>query len=96
MAPVTMTSRYLVLGQIRVIIPSQFPSQHWPVTNRARAGSGFNIFDMQARISWSVIFGFKYPVSISLASCCQFSVRNLMARTRPEAKTAPQRRTCLW
>lgn len=68
MAPVTMTSKYLVFGQIRLIMPDQLPEEHSEMMNLERSGFGDRISDMAVPIEGSVILGESSPEAMSKAS----------------------------
>jgi len=94
MAPVTITSRYLVLGHTRVMMPSQLSLPHSASTKSARPGSGFvSTSPTASRMDGSTTLALRVPVRRSCASSFQWSCRKRMARSRPDAKTAPTRST---
>uniref|UniRef100_A0A7C9ALL8 Uncharacterized protein n=1 Tax=Opuntia streptacantha TaxID=393608 RepID=A0A7C9ALL8_OPUST len=95
MVPVTMTSTYFVLGQSLVMIPCHKSFTHSDSIKLARFGSGFKIRETDSRTDGSVIWGLRVPVRMSWTNSGQCFSKNLMARMKPEAKTAPTRRTSL-
>jgi hypothetical protein len=87
MAPVTTTSRYLVLGHTRVMT-------HSASTKSASAGLvAARTSATASRMDGSVTLALIVPVRMSCASSFQWSCRKRMARSRPDAKTAPTRST---
>jgi hypothetical protein len=93
MAPVTITSMYLVRGHRRRMMPSHDALPHSASTSSASAGSARSTLPTASRTARSVISGSRAPARMSRHRRGQCFSRKRMARRKPEANTAPTRST---
>jgi hypothetical protein len=95
MAPVTITSMYLVRGHRRRMMPSHDGPAHSASISSASAGSAprSTLQTTASRTARSVISGSSVPVRMSRHRRGQCFSRKRTARRKPEANTAPTRST---